>query len=629
MTLAEKASQTDSNLSPAIPRLGVPATAGGTRRCTASRRSRRPTTRTPAFLQNTTSYPINQAIGASLDPDLEYQISSNISDEAREVMPTNSENLDFYSPTMNIERDPRWGRNDESWGEDPLLESKLVSQFVDGMEGKDSNGQLLRLGRRLQQDHHHAQALHGQQQRDQPPQRRLRRGRPHAARVRHQAVRRGRPGLAPGLDHELLQRGQRHAVAGQPYLMQTLARETFGFNGYFTSDCDAVYEITNGHQWPPPGWTRPINPIERNGYAMSSGEDLDCNTGYHDNYNYLNSLPTDTQQRIKTRPTRSTSTTSTPRRCACSRRAWRPASSTTRRTVPWVTQARTRVPSWTNSNANNAVTETPDAPRAGPQGRRREARAAQEPERAAAAEGRRASGAYKVAVHRLLRQPVEHVPRRLLEHPGRRRRGQRGQRLQRHQVGDPRRSTPTPRSTTRRASPAPARRATLTTVDPAAVAAAANYDAVDRLRGHRHLDRQRGPGPHHAAAPGRAERADPAGRGRQPEHDRLHGDGRPDRRLAVRVHRPGDPLQLLQRHAQGRGAGRRAARHVQPERPPALDLVPQRRADAGDDGLLDPPERDQPAAPTSTSRARPATRSATASATRRSSTPTCSSRATA
>ncbi len=33
---------------------------------------------------------------------------------------------------------------------------------------------------------------------------------------------------------------------------------------------------------------------------MSSGEDLDCNTGYHDNWNYLNSLPTDTQQGIKT-----------------------------------------------------------------------------------------------------------------------------------------------------------------------------------------------------------------------------------------------------------------------------------------------------------------------------------------
>jgi hypothetical protein len=38
---------------------------------------------------------------------------------------------------------------------------------------------------------------------------------------------------------------------------------------------DAVYEITNGHQYQPPGWTRPLNPIERNGYAMASGEDHD------------------------------------------------------------------------------------------------------------------------------------------------------------------------------------------------------------------------------------------------------------------------------------------------------------------------------------------------------------------
>ena len=44
---------------------------------------------------------------------------------------------------MNLERDPRWGRNDEAYGEDPLLVNKEVDQFVNGMEGKDESGKLL------------------------------------------------------------------------------------------------------------------------------------------------------------------------------------------------------------------------------------------------------------------------------------------------------------------------------------------------------------------------------------------------------------------------------------------------------------------------------------------------------
>ena len=57
--------------------------------------------------------------------------------------------------------------------------------------------------------------------------------------------------------------------------MNTLARQTWGFNGYFTSDCDAVYEITAGHNWTPPGWSRPVTTVERNAFAITAGEDLE------------------------------------------------------------------------------------------------------------------------------------------------------------------------------------------------------------------------------------------------------------------------------------------------------------------------------------------------------------------
>lgn len=65
-----------------------------------------------------------------------------ISDEAREVAPENTLMLDYWSPTINLARDPRWGRNDESYGEDPFLTTQIASQFVNGMEGKDMDGKL-------------------------------------------------------------------------------------------------------------------------------------------------------------------------------------------------------------------------------------------------------------------------------------------------------------------------------------------------------------------------------------------------------------------------------------------------------------------------------------------------------
>ena len=53
------------------------------------------------------------------------------------MVPRTRMDLDFYSPTVNLARDPRWGRNDETFSEDPLLTADLAAQFVNGMEGKD------------------------------------------------------------------------------------------------------------------------------------------------------------------------------------------------------------------------------------------------------------------------------------------------------------------------------------------------------------------------------------------------------------------------------------------------------------------------------------------------------------
>lgn len=96
---------------------------------------------------NFTVFP--QAIGlASMwNPELHYEIATTISDEARarwneldqgkKQTAQFSDLLTFWSPTVNMARDPRWGRTPETYGEDPFLSGTLGTQFVKGLQGND------------------------------------------------------------------------------------------------------------------------------------------------------------------------------------------------------------------------------------------------------------------------------------------------------------------------------------------------------------------------------------------------------------------------------------------------------------------------------------------------------------
>lgn len=88
-----------------------------------------------------------QAIGlaATFDDKLIYEISSAISDEARAIFNVSQiagnynrySGLTFWTPNINIFRDPRWGRGQETYGEDPYLTSLIGVAFVNGLQGKD------------------------------------------------------------------------------------------------------------------------------------------------------------------------------------------------------------------------------------------------------------------------------------------------------------------------------------------------------------------------------------------------------------------------------------------------------------------------------------------------------------
>ena len=143
MTLAEKAAQMISSQSAALPRLGIEAYGWWNEAAHGVAREGVQHNVNPAVLTNTTSYPVDLSLGATWNPDLVYREATQISDEAREIVRDNRLDLNFYSPTINLARDPRWGRNDEAFSEDPLLTAALAAQFVNGMEGKDPAGRML------------------------------------------------------------------------------------------------------------------------------------------------------------------------------------------------------------------------------------------------------------------------------------------------------------------------------------------------------------------------------------------------------------------------------------------------------------------------------------------------------
>ena len=92
-----------------------------------------------------TVFPQAIAFGATWNPDLIFQVATAISDEARAKHHHEPEGsghsnglLTFWSPTVNMARDPRWGRTAETYGEDPWLTSRLGIQFVKGLQGSDA-----------------------------------------------------------------------------------------------------------------------------------------------------------------------------------------------------------------------------------------------------------------------------------------------------------------------------------------------------------------------------------------------------------------------------------------------------------------------------------------------------------
>ena len=260
MTLEEKVSQL-SWTSPAIERLGIPeynwwneALHGVARAGLA------------------TVFPQAIALGAAFDEKLSHEVADAIADEARakynEAVASGNRGqyygLTFWTPNINIFRDPRWGRGQETYGEDPYLTGRIGLAFMKGLQGED--------GGRLKT----------------------------AACAKHFAVHSGPEKLRHTFDAVVSKKdlwetylpafktlvengveavmGAYNRTLGEPcngskLLLQDILREKWGFQGHVVSDCWAIRDFHENHKVTQ-------SPEESAALALNAGCDLNCGCTY-------------------------------------------------------------------------------------------------------------------------------------------------------------------------------------------------------------------------------------------------------------------------------------------------------------------------------------------------------------
>ncbi len=256
MTLEEKASQL-VNQSRAIPRLKVPAYDWWSESLHG------------VAVNGTTEYPEPIGLAATFDAPAIHAMAVAIGTEGRVVHAQSMKDggsaifhgLDFWAPNVNIFRDPRWGRGQETYGEDPFLTGRLAVAFVTGMQGDDPNHY------RVISTPKHFDVHSGPE-----PTR-------HIADVdvsRHDQVDTYEPAFRAALVEA--KAGSTmcayNAIDGQPacasqYLLQDLLRGSWGFQGYVVSDCGAVRDIFAGHHY------RPTQP-QASAISLERGMDNEC-----------------------------------------------------------------------------------------------------------------------------------------------------------------------------------------------------------------------------------------------------------------------------------------------------------------------------------------------------------------
>ena len=261
MTLEEKVLQMQ-NSAPAIPRLGVSAYDWWSEGLHGVARS-----------GHATVFPQAVGMAATWNSDLIFREGRVISTEARaKYNQAQRENihgtyfgLTFWSPNINIFRDPRWGRGQETYGEDPFLTGKLGVAFVKGLQGNDPKYlQTVATPKHYAVHSGPESKRHGFNVNASP----------HDLEDTYLPAFRATV-VEGGADSVMC---AYNAVDGapacaNPFLLQKTLREAWGFQGYVTSDCYAITDFTKGHHFTPDDTHASIA-------AVRAGTDLTCGEEY-------------------------------------------------------------------------------------------------------------------------------------------------------------------------------------------------------------------------------------------------------------------------------------------------------------------------------------------------------------
>jgi len=261
MTLEEKVSQM-KDVAPAIPRLDVPEYNWWNEALHGVARS-----------GLATVFPQAIGLAAMWDDSLMFRMASVISDEARakhhEYLRNNShqryQGLTFWSPNINLFRDPRWGRGQETYGEDPFLTGRLGVQFIRGLQGDDP-----KYFKTVATVKHFA--VHSGPE----PERHAFDAVVSERDLRESYLPHFEAGIREGRAYSLMcayNRVDSKAACGSDMLLKDILRGEWKFPGYIVSDCGAIDDMYLRHKVVA---TAP----EAAALGVRTGTDLDCGRVY-------------------------------------------------------------------------------------------------------------------------------------------------------------------------------------------------------------------------------------------------------------------------------------------------------------------------------------------------------------
>ena len=228
-----------------------------------------------------TVFPITMGMAASWDDELLHQVFTAVSDEARAKAQQAKhsgnirryQSLSFWTPNINIFRDPRWGRGQETYGEDPYLTSKMGLAVVRGLQGYSYDGKPLSSYKKLLACAKHF-AVHSGPEWNR-----------HTFNVENLPERDLWETYLPAFK-SLVQEGDvaeimcaYQRIDGQPCCSQTryeqqILRDEWGFDGLITSDCGAIRDFL-------PRWHNTAKDgAEASAQAVLAGTDVECGSEY-------------------------------------------------------------------------------------------------------------------------------------------------------------------------------------------------------------------------------------------------------------------------------------------------------------------------------------------------------------